>query len=54
LIENLILGTNATPLLVESVHGAGSPEAQKAMIERLANLEYKKELAKAIAGIGQP
>ena len=31
--------------------GAGSPQAQRIMIARLANFEHKKELAKAIAKI---
>ena len=35
----------------ESLHGAGSPQAQRIMIARQGNIEQKKELAKAIAGI---
>jgi 4-hydroxybutyryl-CoA dehydratase / vinylacetyl-CoA-Delta-isomerase len=33
------------------MHGAGSPQAQKIMIARQANIEEKKALAKKIAGI---
>jgi len=51
LIENLTLGTAAVGYLTESMHGAGSPQAQRIMIARQGNLEQKKELAKAIAGI---
>ena len=51
LIENLTLGTAAVGYRTESMHGAGSPQAQRIMISRQGNLEYKKELAKAIAGI---
>ena len=51
LIENLTLGTAAVGYLTESMHGAGSPQAQRIMISRQGNLEQKKELAKAIAGI---
>ena len=51
LIENLTLGTGAVGYLTESMHGAGSPQAQRIMIGRLANLDYKEELAKEIAGI---
>jgi 4-hydroxybutyryl-CoA dehydratase / vinylacetyl-CoA-Delta-isomerase len=51
LVENLTLGTAAVGYLTESMHGAGSPQAQRIMIARQANLEQKKELAKAIAGI---
>jgi 4-hydroxybutyryl-CoA dehydratase/vinylacetyl-CoA-Delta-isomerase len=47
LIENMTGGT----ALVESMHGAGSPQAQRVMIVRQANLEFKKNLAKALAGI---
>lgn len=51
LIENLTLGTAAVGYLTESMHGAGSPQAQRIMIARQGNFEKKKELAKAIAGI---
>ncbi len=49
LIENLTLGTGAVGYLTESMHGAGSPQAQRIMLGRLANLEYKEKLAKEIA-----
>ncbi|CAA7599581.1 4-hydroxyphenylacetate 3-hydroxylase N terminal [Acididesulfobacillus acetoxydans] len=52
LIENLTLGTAAVGYRTESMHGAGSPQAQRIMIARQSNPERKKELAKAIAGIG--
>ncbi|MDQ7095617.1 4-hydroxyphenylacetate 3-hydroxylase family protein [Desulfosporosinus sp. PR] len=51
LVENLTLGTAAVGYRTESMHGAGSPQAQRIMISRQANLAHKKELAKAIAGI---
>ncbi len=51
LIENLTLGTAAVAYRTESMHGAGSPEAQVVMIGRLSNLEGKKALAKRLAGI---
>lgn len=51
LIENLCLGTAAVGYRTESMHGAGSPQAQRIMIQRQGNLGYKKELAKAIAHI---
>jgi 4-hydroxybutyryl-CoA dehydratase/vinylacetyl-CoA-Delta-isomerase len=51
LIENLTLGMGAVGYLTESMHGAGSPQAQKIMIGRLANLEYKEQLARELAGI---
>jgi 4-hydroxybutyryl-CoA dehydratase/vinylacetyl-CoA-Delta-isomerase len=51
LIENLTLGTAAVGYRTESMHGAGSPQAQRIMISRQSNLQQKKELAKNIAGI---
>jgi len=51
LIENLSLGTAAVGYRTESMHGAGSPQAQRIMISRQGNIGMKKELAKEIAGI---
>jgi len=51
LIENLSLGTAAVGYLVESLHGAGSPQAQRVMIARQGNLPAKKALAKKLAHI---
>jgi 4-hydroxybutyryl-CoA dehydratase/vinylacetyl-CoA-Delta-isomerase len=51
LIQNLLFGTNSVGYVVESIHGAGPPEAQKSTILRLADFEYKKELAREISGI---
>ncbi len=51
LIENMCLGTAAVGYRTESLHGAGSPQAQRIMIARQGNLEAKKALAKNIAGI---
>jgi 4-hydroxybutyryl-CoA dehydratase/vinylacetyl-CoA-Delta-isomerase len=47
LIENMSGGA----VLVESMHGAGSPQTQKIMYGRLGNIEGKKHLAKRIIGI---
>jgi len=51
LIENLTLGTAAVGYRTESMHGAGSPQAQRIMIARQGNLEHKKALAKKLAGV---
>ncbi|GCD12726.1 4-hydroxyphenylacetate 3-hydroxylase family protein [Clostridium tagluense] len=51
LIENLTLGSAAVGYRTESMHGAGSPQAQRIMIWRQGNLDKKKKLAKAIAKI---
>lgn len=51
LIENMTLGRNAVGYLTESLHGAGSPQAQRVQMGRLANFEEKKALAKKLAGV---
>ncbi len=51
LIENLTLGTGAVGYRTESMHGAGSPQAQRIMIARYGNFIHKKKLAKHIAKI---
>jgi 4-hydroxybutyryl-CoA dehydratase/vinylacetyl-CoA-Delta-isomerase len=51
LIENITLGTAAVGYLTESMHGAGSPQAQRIMISRLANIKEKQRAAKKLCGI---
>jgi 4-hydroxybutyryl-CoA dehydratase / vinylacetyl-CoA-Delta-isomerase len=51
LIENMTLGRNAVGYLTESMHGAGSPQAQRIQIQRQMNIEEKRALAKSLAGI---
>lgn len=51
LIENITMGTAAVGYLTESMHGAGSPQAQRIMISRQGNMKHKKQLAQTIAGI---
>ena len=51
LIENLTLGTAAVGYLTESMHGAGSPQAQRIMITRMINLKEKQRLARELCGI---
>lgn len=53
LIENITLGTAAVGYRTESMHGAGSPQAQRIMIARQGNLAAKKELAKVIAKVDE-
>lgn len=50
LLENLTLGPGAAAYLTESMHGAGSPQAQRIMLARLADLEEKMRLARRLAG----
>jgi len=47
LIENMTGGTS----LVESMHGAGSPQAQRVVLLRDANLKTFKKLAQKLCGI---
>jgi len=51
LIENLVAGAGAVAYLIESMHGAGPPTAQRIMIGRQADLEGKINLAKRLLGI---
>lgn len=50
LIESITMGLGAVGYLTESMHGAGSPMAQKIMIGRLVNINRMKEDAKKLCG----
>jgi 4-hydroxybutyryl-CoA dehydratase/vinylacetyl-CoA-Delta-isomerase len=54
LIENMTLGRNAVGYLTESLHGAGSPQAQRIQIYRHSQIAFKQQLAKRLAGIDVP
>jgi 4-hydroxybutyryl-CoA dehydratase/vinylacetyl-CoA-Delta-isomerase len=51
LIENISMGFGAVGYQIESLHGAGSPQAQRIMIDREVDIEAKRKLAKVLAGI---
>jgi len=53
LIENMTLGRNAVGYLTESMHGAGSPQAQRIQIQRGMDVANKKWYARRLAGIVQ-
>lgn len=53
LIHCMSFGLTAPSYRTESMHGAGSPQAQKIMIERQSNMDRKKELARKLAGVGE-
>lgn len=53
LIENMTLGRNAVGYLTESMHGAGSPQAQRVQIARQMELAYKEALALRLAGVAE-
>jgi len=48
LLENVSIGV---AFMIESVHGAGSPAAQRIMFSRLYDLNYSEEVAKKLAGM---
>jgi 4-hydroxybutyryl-CoA dehydratase/vinylacetyl-CoA-Delta-isomerase len=48
LLENVSMGV---AFMIESVHGAGSPAAQRIMFSRLYDLNYSEEVAKKLAGM---
>jgi 4-hydroxybutyryl-CoA dehydratase/vinylacetyl-CoA-Delta-isomerase len=51
LIEAMTLGSLAVGYLVESMQGAGPPQTQRIVIQRYADLEGKKALARRLRGI---
>jgi len=51
LIENLTLGRNAVGYLTESLHGAGSPQAQRIEIARAMDADGKRAIARRLAGV---
>ena len=50
-LENMCLGTAAVGYRTESLHGAGSPQAQRIMIARQGDIQGKKLLAKKLIGV---
>ena len=54
LVENMTLGRNAVGYLTESLHGAGSPQAQRIQIYRYMQLAFKQQMAQRLAGIELP
>jgi 4-hydroxybutyryl-CoA dehydratase / vinylacetyl-CoA-Delta-isomerase len=54
LIENMTLGRNAVGYLTESLHGAGSPQAQRIQIYRNMQIALKQQFAQRLAGIDKP
>jgi 4-hydroxybutyryl-CoA dehydratase / vinylacetyl-CoA-Delta-isomerase len=54
LIENMTIGRNAVGYLTESLHGAGSPQAQRIEIGRNMDAETKRGYARDLAGIPAP
>ena len=53
LIENMTLGRNAVGYLTESMHGAGSTQAQRIQIARQMQLGAKMKFAKRLAQVDE-
>ena len=51
LIENIVAGAGSVAYLIESVHGAGSPMAQRIMISRQGEIDLKISLVKRLLNI---
>ncbi|MFH1058229.1 MAG: 4-hydroxyphenylacetate 3-hydroxylase C-terminal domain-containing protein [Pseudomonadota bacterium] len=51
LIENLTAGAGAVGYLIESMHGAGPPAAQRIMIERQAGIDGKVAAVRKLLSI---
>ena len=51
LIHAICFGVVSPSFRTESMHGAGSPQAQKVMIERETDMGMKQALARSLAGI---
>lgn len=51
LIETMTIGRNAVGYLTESLHGAGSPQAQRIEIRRAMDVDGKRAHARSLAGI---
>ncbi|MCC6874885.1 MAG: 4-hydroxybutyryl-CoA dehydratase [Sandaracinaceae bacterium] len=51
LIESMTYGAGSVPLRIECMHGAGSPQAQRIVLERTIDWESKVKRARVLAGL---
>ena len=51
LVENMAYGSGSVPFRIECMHGAGSPQAQRIVIERTVDWEKKVAQARKLAGL---
>ena len=51
LVEWMSYGSGAVPLRIECMHGAGSPQAQRVVIERRTDWDEKVRAARRLAGL---
>ncbi|MEO0605449.1 MAG: 4-hydroxyphenylacetate 3-hydroxylase C-terminal domain-containing protein, partial [Myxococcota bacterium] len=50
-VESLTYGAGSVPFRIECMHGAGSPQAQRIVLERETDWESKVERARVLAGL---
>lgn len=51
LVEYMTTGAGSVPLRIECMHGAGSPQAQRIVLERETDWDDRMALARALAGL---
>lgn len=51
LVESMAYGAGSVPFRIECMHGAGSPQAQRVVLEREIDWEAKVKRARVLAGI---
>ncbi|MCX4242247.1 4-hydroxyphenylacetate 3-hydroxylase N-terminal domain-containing protein [Paraliomyxa miuraensis] len=51
LVESMSYGAGSVPLRIECMHGAGSPQAQRIVLERAVDWEAKVRAARRLAGL---
>lgn len=51
LVESMSYGAGSVPLRIECMHGAGSPQAQRIVLERTIDWEAKVRAARRLAGL---
>lgn len=51
LLESMAYGANSVPFRIECMHGAGSPQAQRIVLERRIDWEVKVASARRLAGL---
>ena len=51
LIESMTMGAGSVPFRIECMHGAGSPQAQRIVLERAIDWDSKVQRARVLAGL---
>lgn len=51
LVEHMTYGAGAVPFRIECMHGAGSPQAQRIVLERTLDWDAKVQRARVLAGL---